>query len=200
MSLHSSHRLGIITFRDQPLFNFDAYTAVPTRVQSAKDVKSFTAAYGDYYVGALILGADNTVMVSSSTAKNSLKEREEISIRVKALCIEDEESKDWHQEHADMTRGMKLSGFDSFDGLLASGQDEVNASFDPARLRDMIQKGRTIDKRVDEKFKSFNLVDKMVVDASMCDRLCESGLVVGLLLKPFAKCADYAIARNRRIR
>lgn len=90
---------------------------------------------------------------------------------------------------------MSLVGFDSLNGEFVT--TAPGADLDVNKLRSLVAGGLKIEERVFNAFESMGLKDGDSVSPEICQRLCEAGLVVSIILMPFAKCADYIAARNR---
>lgn len=169
---------------------------VPVRADRMANIDNFKSCYGDYYIGALILGADNSVMLSSNISNTQSTESLSVKVEVKVFGIGGSirAHKDWSDNSH--TAGMRMVGFDSLEGKVESTPPDT--LLDTEALLRLVDQAHTLETRVKQALNGITLIDGGQVSEETCAALCRSGLVVSIVLIPFAKNESYITAWYRR--
>ncbi|KAK3395071.1 hypothetical protein B0H63DRAFT_63899 [Podospora didyma] len=212
-SFRTRYENGMVSFQDEPRLSPAAVALLRGKDGQAAQ-QAFRDKYGEYYVAGYILGGANATMVGVSTLESAESKDMKATITIKVLFIK----KSIHIEKSDSaTRALgaaSLAAYDTLAGIeltvAASAQEETNKrEVDPNALASI---AGLIDTALDNQDRGWNLVERveaktgqMGLDTSgvvaaagrlpisreQCDQLCREGLVVELLLLPYAGLRHY---------
>ncbi|KAJ7847167.1 hypothetical protein B0H13DRAFT_1907413 [Mycena leptocephala] len=176
VSVHSTQRVGIIKLAEQPEFTAHARTLL----YDPRTRDSFRAAYGDYFVAGLCLGADNATFLSSSSGKDVQSEMKDIKRTEKHS---DERSFD-----------ITYSGLDTLRGYQETTRatDERAYEMVKARAAQSVADGQGLMARMRRVMDELQLVERATLTRDQRTEVCRSGLVVELLLMPYGGLKEYA--------
>ena len=161
---------------------------------------SFREKYGDYYLGALILGADTSTFLSTSSSHDLNTEIKDIKVKAKALFVTktvvDEHTKSEYQGN---DFDLNFLGFDTLSGgELKSKLATDRESYDNMwkEVVPNVKDGMHLNERVKEVLQKLELGgdDTIKLTAEKCKAIVEEGLVVELLFLPYAGLRDYVVA------
>ena len=171
-----------------------------------RDPAAFHAAYGDYFLGGLALGAETATLLSTSSSLDLQKEMKQIQVDAKVLWIK----KTLYKKTSTSTRlalgwDVTFSGFDTLSALVETTTAHDQAAFDEVRTRAAVNlvKGMDLDQRVLQALASVGLgVEEGHTDVSeeQVAKLWASGLVVELMFLPYAGLRDYISATSHPVR
>lgn len=194
--------MGMLTFDTLPRLSSAAFAAIPSRYSPSSQQGTFVDRYGDYYVAALILGGDNSIMMSVATSRKDSHTKVQIQITMKFLF--------WEATLADIVRVTKESenaselsivGFDSLDDVLLDyrpGKQTWKADVNTLReLLDHKAKAKTLEGRIRARMEGFGLRDGAQVSEETCREIIRSGLVAEILLSLISKHPGYVEGRSR---
>lgn len=155
----------------------------------------FKAIYGDYFVCGYELGGDAGACLSASSRMSSKKTTLELKLTVKVLFVKKSVSK--------TTETVETSGSSSFafSGYSTLGSKSVSVSAtnpqpgDQHRIQTAAAEYLTmvgdLPSEIRKQMRQLGLVDGQAVPLSSSASICESGLVVQLLLAPFARLTEF---------
>lgn len=140
------------------------------------------------------MGAVNNTTISGELANKTFFEAKRAELEVKALFIKTKKSINEATQLENDVGGLNVSAFDSLTSF--SSNFTAYTFEDSLRAGDVVaeNKGRamTIANRAAEILcKEFSLDHEDTVYQDTADRLCERGLVIELLLAPFASLREY---------
>ncbi|KAI1268735.1 hypothetical protein F5Y18DRAFT_372179 [Xylariaceae sp. FL1019] len=198
-SSKSSIRLGTISFDSTPFLNLEAQKILRCS-QAMKPValQRFTRKYGDYYVAGIRLGADSSTFVSVDSASASSSETLTVHVEVRVLFWSS--SWDHTEQNVSASKSLKFN-FAVFDSISqAHDSSETPQSF--ARVRETIQLysklGDNLTRRVQDLKDRLGLHPEKLLGMTELGEICQSGLVVELILLPFCFQRDFVAQYNRR--
>lgn len=160
----------------------------------------FRGQFGDYYVAGIRLGADTSTFVSYSTASSSEDSRLALAGTVKLLFFSKDIRYDEASQSSSEAGTISLEGYDTLSG------DRVSTRADDAagtrrligRGREFVTMGKQLQVRVENKLDELGLKDSQLLSMERCTALCRAGLVVELILLPFAGLRDFCESLRRR--
>lgn len=159
--------------------------------------QAFSDKFGDYFVGGYMLGGANSTVVWATGASERSSEHLDVSFDVHLLFLSYSDSISRHQASFASAGTASLAAFDSVDAY----QTHVEAH-DFQAYMNAIQashqnrlRGAALQERVRAKLKALNLGSSGAeLPWERCGDLCASGLVLELLMLPWAGLRDYASA------
>ncbi|KAK2593760.1 hypothetical protein QQS21_008521 [Conoideocrella luteorostrata] len=197
-SIHTSFRCGKVTLAHFPSLSRDAIRILRT---SSDPSRAFSDKFGDYFVGGYILGGANSTLASGAGASERSSEHLSVSLEVHVLFTSYSDTVNKQSADYSSLGTATLTAFDSLDAY----QTEVKASeYEAYRnatqaSRDNRQRGAALQERVKARL---NAVDLGSSGAQLpwerCAELCRSGLVLELLMLPWAGLRDYRSALSKR--
>ncbi|RGP77375.1 hypothetical protein FLONG3_4514 [Fusarium longipes] len=190
-SVHTSFRCGKITLGYFPSLSEDAIRILQT---SANPTVAFRNKFGDYFVGGYILGGTNSTVMWGSGGSSAESERLNISFEVHLLFLSYEDSISKNDANYSSTGTTNLTAFDSLDAFQTKIEASNYGSYRAAVETSVAnrQRGAVLQDRVLAKLKGLNLGSSgSQLQWEKCDELCKSGLVLELLMLPWAGLRDY---------
>ncbi|KAJ5887306.1 hypothetical protein N7504_011353 [Penicillium tannophilum] len=197
-SRNASFRMGRVVLDRPPDFSLEAST---TLSQPDGDSR-FRERYGDYYIYGYELGADAGACISAESSTYSSTETLKITVTVKVLFVSASASHTETFEEHRSSASFTFSGFSTLHGEVKS-YPEVSPVGPPvptsvADLVDLQKKATEhvarvarLDHELQERMISLGLTEGAKLPLNSCDKICRSGLVVQLLLAPFANLFEY---------
>ncbi|KAG9495532.1 hypothetical protein J7337_013781 [Fusarium musae] len=190
-SVHTSFRCGKVTLAHFPSLSEDA-----TRILRTSDdpCAAFRDKFGDYFVGGYILGGTNSTVMWGTGASQGESERLDISFEVHLLFLSYEDSIKKNDDNYSSAGAANLAAFDSLDAYQAKVEASNYGSYRTAVETSIAnrQRGAELQGRVLAKLKSLDLGPSgSQLPWEKCDELCRSGLVLELLMLPWAGLRDY---------
>jgi hypothetical protein len=190
-SIHSTQRVGIIKLAE-PL----EFTAHARRLlYDPRTRDSFRAAYGDYFVAGLCLGADNATFISSSLGKDVQSEMKDIKVQAKFFGF----TKTVYDKHTDKhsderSFDITYSGFDTLRAYQETTRATDTRAYEvvKARAAQSIADGQGLMARVRGVMDELQLVESATLTRDQLTEVCRSSLVVELLLMPYSGLKEYA--------
>lgn len=148
-------------------------------------------------MGGYILGGTNSTVISGSGASEGSSERLDVSFEVHALFLSYNDS--IHRASADFSSAAvaTLTAFDSVDAWQTQIEALEYTGYRSAiqASHDNRQRGAALQKRVGARMKALNLgFSGAQLPWERCGELCRSGLVVELLMLPWAGLRDFRSA------
>lgn len=157
--------------------------------------EQFRKIYGDFYVCGYELGADAGASLVADNRSSTIAETLTLTLTIKVLFFEESVSTSTTTTSATSSASMIFNGYSTLDHNSQSFTTSSLSSGDQTKLRDVasayLRKVSSLDHRARQELKRLGLKDGKAVSLSACSRICESGLVVELLLAPFARLNDY---------
>lgn len=194
--------MGMITFDKLPRLSSEAFDAIPSRYSPASQQARFFDQYGDYYVAALIIGGDNSIMMSASMSDKRTDTKVRIQLNMKVLF--------WTVTLAEVetvtvdiesSSELSLVGFDTLDNILIDYRPGARPwKADKGAVRELLEhkaKAKTLESRIRAKMETFGLKDGAQVSEQTCSQIIRSGLVAEILLCPINKHPAYVEARSK---
>jgi len=179
-----------------PLLSQEALSVL----QSGRDAEErFRQRFGDFYVCGFVLGADAGACMSASTESSSSKETLEITVKVKLLFFEASATHTEVKEEHSASSSISFSGYSTLDNMQpctlmlpgGTGQSGSDQRVLQQTAREYLNRVQGLQEQVQKVMNEVGLVDGGNLKLADCTRLCRSGLVVELLLAPFARLNQY---------
>ncbi|KAJ5939745.1 hypothetical protein N7466_002879 [Penicillium verhagenii] len=199
-SRNASFRMGRVVLDRPPDFSFEATTIL---TQPDGDSR-FQERYGNYYVCGYELGADAGACISAETSTYDSAESFKITVTVKVLFVSASASHTEHFEKHDSSTRFTFSGFSTLHGEVKRypnpdarpvGQIVGTQVADLINLQkeasDHVARVGKLDYELQERMIKYGLTGGAKLPLSSCGEVCGSGLVVQLLLAPFANLFEY---------
>lgn len=163
-------------------------------MQKAKDPEaSFKKAYGEYYVGAYIIGASNSNNLSAATSISASSEGFDGQVKIKLLFFSVTKGFGHHESSFNSVSVASLSAYDTLDNWgenqTVSDLNGYNSVLEAAANNG--QKSTTIAHRVAERIDKLGLCQGKDLPWSTCEALFRNGVVAELLLLPYARLRQY---------
>ena len=156
----------------------------------------FRKAYGDYYVCGYELGADAGATLSATTESMASQETLTLTLTVKALFWEKTTppvTETWKKASASST--LEFCGYSTLgpmsEQVAVKGTSAEEQKQLQQRAKDYLELIPCLRKDVDSKLAELSLEDGQKLPLAACSRICRSGLVVQLLLAPYARLNEY---------
>ncbi|KAJ5646644.1 hypothetical protein N7490_003016 [Penicillium lividum] len=189
-SRNASFRLGRVILDRPPDFSLEAST---TLTQPNGDSR-FRERYGDYYIYGYELGADAAACISAESSTYSSKESLNITVTVKVLFVSASVSHKETFEEFKSSASFTFSGFNTLHSEVQS-HPGISSVADLINLQkqatEHMARVATLDQELQERMISLGLGGGTRLPLSSCGEVCRSGLVVQLLLAPFANLFEY---------
>lgn len=192
-SLRTTYRSGKVAFVEIPALSEEA---VDTLRHSNDPHQAFKDAFGDYYVAAYVLGGSNASMLGGAVSSDSLTKDLSGSYTVKVAFFSKTKAVEDHEIWSKLASSGSLSAYDSLDKWDSNCSANEGLSY-ASMLRAAEENGHRgwqLASRVDAKASGLGLEPGMDVSWAGCESLCRAGLVVELLLMPYAALREYAAA------
>ncbi|KAI1193121.1 hypothetical protein F5X97DRAFT_52320 [Nemania serpens] len=193
-SIHTSFRCGKVTLAHFPGLSKDAIDILST---STNPVRAFGDKFGDYFVGGYILGGANSTLAWGEGSTQGSSERLDISFEVHLLFLSYSDTISRHSADFSSAAAATLAAFDSLEGFQTHIEAREYESYRSAiqSSHDNRQRGAALQERVRAKLNALNLGSTGAqLPWEKCDELCKSGLVLELLLLPWAGLREYRSA------
>ncbi|XEV01244.1 hypothetical protein FSHL1_006531 [Fusarium sambucinum] len=182
-SVMTTYRAGSVTFSRPPNLS----EAALQTLKYNGGLSAFKQRWGDHYVAGYRIGGDAGVMMSLGSSSKTVSESITICIKVEILffSFEDSWTKSWSSAESDLR--VTLSCFSTLEQAKIQEQRQLG---DP-KLYSFIQEARGIHNRaqglvdtVQRKLDQLGVSKDKHVTTEQCVGLCQSGVVVELLLFP----------------
>jgi hypothetical protein len=165
-------------------------------LNSADGPTKFRSIYGDYYVCGYELGADAGACMSASTESSKTTETKEITVAVKVLFYS---ASTTHKSSSSTTTSSSTMSFCSYNSLEQTNRSlsipAKASTYEQTYLQQIatehMQKIASLSSEVRKRLKDLDLDDGEKLPWSICQSICQSGLVVELLLAPFSRLNQY---------
>lgn len=176
-SITASYRAGTVLLACPPKLTTEAIITLKYN----GGLPAFKARYGDYYLAGFNLGADAGVLVSRATCSSALSERLSVTVAVQALFWSYSETEETVSTTSSKKEERRINGYYTLDGVYVdSGKKEGEVK---GLMEGMEKLGDKVKGRL-EKVLGGDWEDERVLTGEVCERLCEEGLVVELILMP----------------
>ncbi|CAG9982475.1 unnamed protein product [Clonostachys byssicola] len=190
-SLNASCRLGRIVLDQPPLLSMAAQT-----VLLEQGSQRFAEIYGDYYVAGYELGADAGASLFARTDSKSSEETLVVTVTVKVLFAKKKlppYTKKWQSSQS--SSSICFAGYNTLGSskksLEARDLSPMGLSALQSTSAAYLDKVRALDPTARGELERLGLRDGQSISLSKCSEICESGLVVQLLLAPYARLTQY---------
>ncbi|KAH8807211.1 hypothetical protein F5884DRAFT_788776 [Xylogone sp. PMI_703] len=185
------YRCGQVSLSYLPRLSDEALRLLRT---SRDPANQFRAKFGDYFVGAYILGGTNVNMIAGTEASvfSSKKLNVDYEGHIGFIKASGNHYKS-SQEHAEASMG-NLTAYDSLDGKhvalnISHYQQALEASAQNKKL------GAQLQERAGARLRQLNLISSGAeLPWAQCGELCSSGLVLELLMLPWSELREYVSA------
>ncbi|KAJ5294391.1 hypothetical protein PENANT_c006G04072 [Penicillium antarcticum] len=189
-SFRAEYQAGRIGFDEPPHLSADALALLHNRA----DPNAFRAKYGDYYVGAYLLGGANSQLLSCTAMGASSSKDMSAQVTGKFLGFKKTKNFEEH-EQAEVAMGQyELVAYDSLNAWECNqkgGNEQANLELVAQANYDRCS---TLVNRVAAKVEALQLQHGSRVPWDSCEAICRDHLVVQVLLLPYAKVKEYASA------
>ncbi|KAF7342858.1 hypothetical protein MSAN_02001900 [Mycena sanguinolenta] len=197
VSLQASLRVGRIGFSTYPGLSSESLTLL------RKSPSDFNRTYGQYFAAALLIGADTTTFLSTSSSMDLRSEMENIEIEAKALWTKvPAASKKSHSQSASATHGITYDGFDTLRAYQRHSRATDAAGYEALKIEAArnLSGGIGLVERVREALKSLGLDETktMVMTEKQLQGVFNSGAVVEVMFLPYASLRGYVAATATR--
>ncbi|KAJ5080926.1 hypothetical protein N7456_013636 [Penicillium angulare] len=201
-SRNASFRVGRVVLDRPPDFSLEATTIL---TQPDGDSR-FCERYGDYYIHGYELGADAGACISAESSDYSSTETLKITVTVKVLFVSASVSHTKTFEDQKSSASFAFSGFSTLHGEVKkcprSSPDGPTSMVDLVEMQkeatEHLARVAKLDHEIQERMTSLGLTEGAKLPLNLCGEVCRSGLVVQLLLAPFANLFEYqAICAKR---
>ncbi|KAL2015525.1 hypothetical protein VTK56DRAFT_5342 [Thermocarpiscus australiensis] len=182
ISQSANVRRGHLKLAVEPLLSDEAHSLL-----SKDGIAAFEAAYGDYYVAGLTLGADCGICISFSQHDRSEAESWSITVTVRFLFMS--ASHTWSDARASTLNDVQMTtlGYDSLTGknINLSTRGEAGVQQLRTSAAELMTRSETIVEEVEARLQKLGLRDKSGLGISDLQSAQASQLVVGLILCPY---------------
>ena len=186
-SRNISCRIGRVILEDTPSLSQDAKGILA----SDGGLNAFRVAYGDFFVCGYEIGADAGATLSATSKSTLEKEVKELEIKVKVLFWSIGYKTRSESESSSASASISFCGYNTFTNELKSIASKAQSAHDQAQIQSeaarYMQEINDLDRTVRRKLKDFGLMNGQSLPLEHCSSLCGSGIVVNLLLAPFAR-------------
>lgn len=190
-SFRTEYQSGWIGFVSPPRFSPLALELLRTREDPHA---AFREQFGDYYVEAYLLGGTNAQLVSSNDIAASASKDLSGKGEVRFLGFKKEKKFEEHEKTEAAFGQMRLTAFDSLDAWECDQQGNGDVRLLHRVADENEGRCRSLIGRVNGKVETLQLQDGAVVSGELCEEICRAHLVVQILLMPYAKLREYAVA------
>jgi len=170
-------------------------TLAALQVLRHKGMKQFQQTYGDFYVYGYELGADAGATLNATTKMSSMSETLELTVTVKVLFVKASATFSTSKTSFDSSSAMSFCGYSTLDNHQLAIASVTLSEAEQRALKEaagcFLDKVQSLEGRARAKLKSMHLEDGQILPLSACVELCQSGLVVQLLLAPFARLEEF---------
>lgn len=157
---------------------------------------AFREQFGDYYVGAYVLGGANATKLSGSTASGSSTEDLSAQIEAHLLWVSTTKHIEKHEQSSHFAGKASIQSFDTLDIRQdsRSGDDQATWMQITQSAAENQIRGKILPKRVAERAQQLGLTDGTKLSWAKCEEICSKGLVMEIILMPFSGLRDYVAA------
>jgi hypothetical protein len=193
-SLRSNYRSGKVTFQETPRLSPHAIDIL--RNSKSPD-QAFRDEFGVYYLAAYFLGGSNANMLSGSAGSKSFSEDLSGSGTVKVAFFKKSISFEKHKRDASAEALASLAAFDSLEQWESNSTVTDSVSYS-SLLQDAAEnssRGWCLANRISNRTRKLGLdSSEVTLSWKECESLCRAGIVVELLLLPYAGLKEYVAA------
>jgi|SRR5690606_736171 len=157
--------------------------------------QAFKERYGDYYVAGYRLGAESGMMLSEAAFSTKTAERLSLTVKVKILFIK--VSKTWEQffSQASANSVFTICGYDTLSHSNINYSAAAAIPGDFADIRSIAGQyesyGQDLGSRVENTMLQLGVNAEAYLQFKNCEDLCNSGLVVEVLLRPVQTLREF---------
>lgn len=185
-------RAGSIRFAKEPPLSVEAKNIL----QSRDGEHAFRMQYGDYYVAGYVLGGDAGAFVSLGQSSRDTTIAKSVTASAKTLFF----SKTWTKNSKESIHEEGLEcffcGYDTLSASQKTGKASSKGEY--ARLRDLTQSFldfvEQLPRHVMQELEQLGIAKHGQVSHAECGAICDTGLVVQLVLMPFSCLRDYHVS------
>jgi hypothetical protein len=182
ISQSATVRRGHLKFAEEPLLSGEAQ-----KLLAKEGVAAFEAAYGDYYVAGLTLGADCGICICFAQHDRSETEAWSFTVTVRFLFMS--ASHTWSEEKASNLADVRMTtlGYDSLTGknLNMATQGQAGVQQLRAAAAELSAASESIGEELEARMRRLGLKDQRKMGISDLEGLHAAQVVVGLLLRPY---------------
>ncbi|TFK32765.1 hypothetical protein BDQ12DRAFT_476790 [Crucibulum laeve] len=192
LSVRSTMRLGTVAYVDTPGLSSEGFSLL-----RQEGVEKFHQTYGDYYVAGLRLGADNATMLSSSSNTDIQSQMDQLKISLKVFGKNHTLMDKKHVSSTSaIAHGTTVTAFDTLKNYNHTGQagDAASCGREAELAARNVYDGQQIQERAFAVLQSLHISPGQIITTEQYRRICESGLVVELLLLPYAGLREFVLA------
>lgn len=175
---------------------FPAFTESSTQLlRSSGGPEKFRQLYGDYFVRGYTLGADAGLCLSARSHDRSQTESLKITVTVKVLWTSASASHTEERKEQAADAAMSICGYTTLRNEVDVVETKSASVFDQTRVRAVASKYMdrvaALEAEARLRLKELNVKDGQYAPTSTVLDMSRSGLVVQLLLFPFARLEEY---------
>jgi hypothetical protein len=198
MSSRSKTRVGSIRFADPPSLSSEALRVLrrKSKLGPSENAAIFTNKYGDYYVAGVRIGGDSAVMLSCGSQSIDRAEHLHAELEGHFLGLGVDDTIDKMSAASGSNYNFRLDSFDSLQAQVISltASDATSYSKLKTVAAQSIKTTLSLRSRVRDAAERAQCVLKEPVPAAGYDTIFQAGLVVELVLLPYAALKDYVAA------
>ena len=157
---------------------------------------SFQNEFGDYYICGYELGGDAGACMSASAENSATKEKLALTVAVKALFMKTSYTHTESRSSSTASSSLTMCGFSTLGQKWQAIASTENSLVEQAQLQQAaaawLANVASLDSQIRAQMSQLGLRDGQMVRLAECGRIFSSGLVVSLLLAPFARLNEYA--------
>lgn len=179
----------MIRFAQEPTLNATAYNLLSR--PGGED--AFRALYGDYFISGFTLGGDSGAFMSVDDVTKQSTDTATLKATVKVVFFKPKTyTTSTTKTHIDHSLKVTLSGYDTMEGF---NFRDPKTSLDSVqqKILKMVDLADDLEARVMQKLKVLGIASNRELTLSECTHLCDSGIVVGIILIPFRLLRGYQI-------
>jgi len=197
VSLQASLRVGRIT---QSALSLSSHAMNLLRTSPT----DFHRTYGDYFLYALIIGADTSTFLSTSSSMDLRSKMRDIQVEATVFGTSETVYADHRtSQYASEPCEVTFNGFDTLSGRHWAEHTTDQAAYEEVKTAATknVAGGMNLDKRAKAVLARFglDLGNEERLSEEQCKALCESGLVVEMMLLPYSGLRDYVASTSKSI-
>ena len=176
--------------------HFPSYSAPARQLLGSADGQSkFRKLYGDYFIQGFALGADAGVCLAAHSHSKDSQEQLKVKITVKILFSSASEEHVETSENHEASADLNVCGYSTMGGDSEKLATTSTSSYDQERIRNIASKYMktvaSLEADVKRAMQDLKLKEGGQGQQSSAFDICRSGLVVQVLLFPYALTQEY---------
>ncbi|KAI0129792.1 hypothetical protein BJ170DRAFT_617617 [Xylariales sp. AK1849] len=190
-SVRSKYLYGTVQFARPPPLSRTALIALKHPSDYNSGFEEFHSIFGDYYVAGYRLGGEAGMLLTHDTAVINSKEIKYLEAQVKVLCSSEYHRENWITESSSWSDKLNVIGYDTlgytkYPPVANASQSKGRPHPDEIQMQAVAfgQRVQGLESRVLEAIEAMEMKEEVPYTSDVCDRLCDAGLVMELILLP----------------